>query len=252
MLRHAGAEVVTGDISDRESVKAAISCAYGVFVVTPILPDEEQVGKAVVEECKEAGIQHVVFSGAESVKDEIGKTCTFFDSKFAVEKYLDEIGVPNTSIRYPFYFENFLTFFPLSAEADGTYSLTLPMDGPLDAMSVPDGAPIVVNVFQNPQQYLALSAERKSISELLQIISKVTGKVIKYNQVSFEQFANQPQNPLATDLSIMFEYYSKVSPMVNQEFTRRLNPEALTFQQWAETNKDKLLASIIPNAVDMM
>ena len=176
VLRHAGAEVVTGDISDRESVKAAISCAYGVFVVTPILPDEEQVGKAVVEECKEAGVHHVVFSGAESVKDEIGKTCTFFDSKFAVEEYLDERGVPNTSIRYPFYFENFLTFFPLSAEADGTYSLTLPMDGPLDAMSVPDGAPIVVNVFQNPQQYLgkiiALSAERKSIPEFLHIIIK--------------------------------------------------------------------------------
>ena len=70
-----------------------------------------------------------------------------------MEKHLDETGVPNTSVQYPVYFENFLTFFPFKAVADSTYSLTLPMDGPLDAMSVTD-APIGVSVFQKPQQFL--------------------------------------------------------------------------------------------------
>ena len=243
-LRDAGSEVVAGSVSDRRSVKAAISGAYGVYVVTTISPDEERVGKAVADECKEAGIKHVVFSGLDSVKDKIGKSCARFDSKAAVEKYLDEIGVPNTSVRFPFYFENFLTFFHLDVEPDGAYSFTLPMDGPMDAMSVSDGAPIVVNVFQNPQQYLgkkiALSAERKSIPEYLEIVSKVTGKVVRYNQVSFEQFANQPNNPFAAELSAMFEYYSKVDTPYDQAFTRRVNPGALTFQQWAEQNKDQL------------
>ena len=245
-LRDVGAEVVAGSVGDRKSVKAAISGAYGVYVVTPVSPDEEQVGKAVADECKVAGIKHVVFGGLDSVKDKIGKSCAHFDSKSAVEKYLDEIGVPNTSVRYPFYFENFLNFFQYNAEADGSLSLTLPMDGPMDAMSISDGAPIVITVFQNPQQYLgkkiALSAERKGIPEYLEIMSKVTGKVVKYNQVSFEQFANQPNNPFAAEFSAMFEYYSKVDTPYDQEFTRRLNPGTLTFQQWAEQNKDKLLA----------
>ena len=245
-LRDVGAEVVAGSVGDRKSVKAAISGAYGVYVVTPVSPDEEQVGKAVADECKVAGIKHVVFSGLDSVKDKIGKPAAHFESKFAVEKYLDEIGVPNTSVRYPYYFENFLTNFRFKAEADGTYSLTLPMDGPMDAIAIADVGVIVASIFQNPQQHLgkkiSLSTERKSIPEYLEIVSKVTGKVVKYNQVSFEQFANQPNNPFAVHLSAMFEYYSKVDPMCDQQLTRRLNPGALTFQQWAEQNKDNLMA----------
>ena len=244
VLRDAGAEVVAGSVTDRESVKKAIAGAYGVYYTTLVSPDEEQVGKAVADECKQAGIKHVVFGGLDSVKDKIGKSCLHFDSKSAVEKHLEKIGVPNTSVRFPYYFENLITFGP-TAGADGIYSLTLPMDGPMDAMSVADGAPIVVEVFKNPQHYLgnkiALSADRKTITEYLKIISNVTGKKTKYNQVSFEQFANQPNNPFAPEMSAMFEYYSRWDTPYDQALTRSINPTALTFQQWAEQNKDKLL-----------
>ena len=244
-LRDAGAEVVAGGVTDRESVKAAVAGAYGAYIVTVVSPDEAQVGKAVADECKEAGIKHVVFSGLDSVHDKIGKSCMHFDSKSAVEKHLDQIGVPNTSVRFPPYFENFTTFFGFNAEADGTYTLTLPMDGPMDAMSVADGAPIVLDVFKNPQKYIgkkvALSADRKTLPEYLAIVSKVTGKTVKYNQVSFEQFGNQPDNPFAGELSAMFEYYSKVDTPYDQDFTRSVHPGALTFQQWAEQNKDKFI-----------
>lgn len=245
-LRDAGAEVVAGSVTDRESVKAAIAGAYGAYVVTLVSPDEAQVGKAVADECKEAGVQHVVFSGLESVKDTLGKPCLHFDSKAAVEKHLDEIKVPNTSVRFPFYFENFSNFFSYTVEADGTHTITLPMDGPMDAMSVSDGAPVVVDIFKNPQQYLgkkvALSAGRKTIGEYAAVISQATGKVLKYNQVSFEQFANQPNNPFASEMSAMFEYYSKVNTPYDEKFTRRIHPGALTFQQWVEQNKEKLIA----------
>lgn len=245
-LRDAGAEVVAGSVTDRESVKAAIAGAYGAYVVTLVSPDEAQVGKAVADECKEAGVQHVVFSGLESVKDTLGKSCLHFDSKAAVEKHLDEIKVPNTSVRFPFYFDNFGNFFSYIVQADGTYVLTLPMDGPMDAMAVSDGAPVVVDIFKNPQQYLgkkvALSAGRKTIGEYAAIISQVTGKTLKYNQVSFEQFANQPNNQFASEMSAMFEYYSKVNTPYDEEFTRRIHPDALTFQQWVEQNKEKLIA----------
>lgn len=242
-LKDAGAEVVAGSVTDPESVRSSITGADGVFVVTLVSPDETKVGKAAADECKKAGIKHVVFSGLDSVVDKIGKSCLHFDSKSAVEKYLDEIGVPNTSVRYPFYFENFANFLQPKAESDGTYTLTLPMDGPVYTMSVDDGAPIVVEVFKNPQKYIgkkvALSASRLTIDQHLAIISKVTGKTVKYNQVSFEQYADQPNNPFAKEMSAMYEYYSKVKDLPYDEaFTRSINPKALTFQQWAEQNKD--------------
>lgn len=253
-LRDAGAEVVSGSVNDRESVKAAIAGAYGVYIVTLVSPDEAQVGKAVADECKEAGVKHTVFSGLESVKERLGKSCMHFDSKRAVEKHLDEIGAPNTSVRFPFYFENFQSSTSYNIEADGTYSLTLPMDGPMDAMSVSDGAPIVVDIFKNPQEYLgkkvALSAGRKTVGEYAAIISQVTGKTLKYNQVSFEQFADQPNNPFASEMSAMFEYYSKVNTPYDEEFTRRIYPNTLTFQQWAEQNKEKLIATFSQKKTD--
>ena len=245
-LRDAGAEVVAGSIDNRDSVKAAVTGAYGAFVVTLPASNEEEVGKAAADACKEAGLQHVVFSGLELVKDRLGKSCAHFDSKGAVEKYLDEIGVPNTSVRYAFYFENFLAFYTPALQADGTYTLTMPMDGPMDAISVADGAPIVLAVFQNPQQYLgkkvAISGSRKTIAEYTEIISKVTGKTVKYNQISFEQAANEPNNPIAKEFSAMYEYYSKVDTPYDEKFTRKLHPGTLTFQQWAEQNKDKFIA----------
>ena len=77
-------------------------------------------------------------------------------------------------------------------------------------------------------------------------MSKVTGKTVKYNQLSFEQYvASQPNNPFAGEMSLMFEYLSKVESPFDQEFTTKLNPTALTFQQWAEQNKDKLVANVL-------
>ena len=248
-LRDAGAEIVAGSVTDVASVRTAVTEAYGVYLVTLVSPEEVQVGKAAADECKKAGVQHVVFSGLDSAKDKIGKGVLHFDSKSAVEKYLDEIGVPNTSVRYPFYFENFINFFSYEKTSDGSFSITLPMDGPVDTMSVEDGAPIVVDVFKHPEKYLgkkvALSAGRLTVGQYADIISKVTGKTLKYNQVSFEQYADQPGNPFAGEMSAMFEYYSKADTPYDEKFTRSVNPDTLSFQQWVEQNKEKLLQKLV-------
>ena len=68
---------------------------------------EIEQGKAVADVCKKAGVKHVVFSSVDGAKEKIGILCPHMDSKAVVDKYLDEIGVPKTSVRYPFYFENF-------------------------------------------------------------------------------------------------------------------------------------------------
>ena len=253
-LKEAGAEVVAGNMDEADSVKAAVSGVYGVFCVTNFLElfgkdpstafdREVKQGKAVADACKAAGVQHVVYSSLESVQEKFGKPCLEFESKATVEKYLDEIGVPNTSVRYSSYFENFLNYFPPVKQDDGTYTITLPMDGPMDAMSVADGAHIVLAVFQNPQEYLGkkigMSGDKKTIAEYAAIISSVTGKMVKYVQVSFAEYRKQPNNPLAEELSIMFEFFSCCKLCYSEEVTRSIYPGMLNFQQWAQQNKEK-------------
>ena len=134
------------NMDDVASLEAAIKGVYGVFLVTnyggllseaqnPETAHDREIaqGKAAGDVCKKLGVKHFVFSSLEYVRDIIGKPCLHFDSKGTVEKYL-AIGVPNTSTRYPFYFENSTSFGPQKND-DGTYTLTFPVKKAMDGVS---------------------------------------------------------------------------------------------------------------------
>ena len=131
--------------------------------------------------CKREGVKHVVYSALDAVKEKIGTLCPHFDSMAVVDKYLDEIGVPKTSVRYPSYFENFITMLVPQKQGDGSYVVTICMDG---AISVPDGGPVVAAVFSKPVEYIgkvvAISGDKLTIHEYMAIIGKVTGKTVRY------------------------------------------------------------------------
>ena len=81
-------------------------------------------GKALVDACKDAGVQHLVFSLQQSPKDEIGADVPVIEGKATIEKYMLESGIKCTSVHYPFYMENMLAG-PLkpTKQHDGSYSI---------------------------------------------------------------------------------------------------------------------------------
>ena len=184
----------------------------------------------------------MVFSGLENVKDIIGVRCPHFDAKGVIEKYLDEIGVPNTSVRYSCYFDNFAAAFQYQKQDDGSYVLTFPMDGPMDGIAVADGGAVVAAVFTNPQEFIGkkfgLSSQKLTMDEYLATISKVTGKTVKYNYVPPDVFGKFPF-PGADDMAAMFDFYSRGNPQRSIEITHRYNPNVQSFEEWATKNKDK-------------
>lgn len=256
-LQEKGCEVVKVDLDDAGSVQNAVAGAYGVFAVTNFwallketgnksdiaTAQEVAQGKAIGDACKREGVKHLVYSGLAPVKKLIGRSCPHCDSKATVEDYLDEIGVPNTSTRVPFYYENFYDF--AQKGQDGTFSITFNMEGRMDAMSVADLGGVVVAVFKNADKYIGkklnLGGDKKTMSEYAAIASEVTGKTLKYNQVPGEVFASFPF-PGAEELAVMFEFFASDKYTPDQELTRTLNPNTAYFKQWAEKNKDKLLA----------
>ena len=255
-LQAKGAELVqVKNMDDAASLEAAIKGAYGVFLVTnywgmlaenPATAYDREIaqGKLAGDLCKKVGVKHLVYSGLEYVKEIIGKPCPHFDAKGIVEKYLDETGVPNTSTRYSFYFDNFATMLAPQKNDNGTYTLTLPMKKAMDGIGVEDGGPAVAAIFDKPEEYIGkkigFSGDKLTLSEYMAIISKVTGKTVTYNEVPYEVFAKFPF-PGADDIAAMFEFYDVGNPDRSIEKTRELNPSTLSFQQWAEKNKDKLL-----------
>ncbi len=255
-LKAAGAEVVKANLDDTANVEAAVQGAYGVFLVTDFwgvfaqIKDPEKAketeiaqGKRVADVCKKAGVKHLVYSGLAHAQKLFGKSIPHFDGKGIVEEYLDEAGIPNTSVRYPFYYENFLTFFKPEKHDDGTYSYTTSMDGPLYAMTIEDGGPVVAQVFSNPDEFIGkkigISGDKRSVQEYMDILTKVTKKTFKHNQVPTETFAHFPF-PGADELAVMWEFFTYEEYFKRDiDLTKRLNPATRNFEQWAKDNKSR-------------
>ena len=245
-LKKLGAELAKGDLDDATSIDQALKGAYGVFLVTnyfEYLDKEREIkqGKTVADACKRSGVKHLVYSGLELVKDITGKDCPHFDGKGHIERYLDEIGIPNTSVRYAFYYENFIGEFSIQKQDDNTNQWTVCMKGPMDGISVYDGGPAIASVFENPKEYIGrkigISGEKITPEEYMSILTKVTGKTYHSKFLPVEVFEKLPF-PGADDFAAMFDFYERGNPDRDIGLTKRLNPQTKGFEAWAKENKD--------------
>ena len=254
-LGEKGCEVVKVDMDDADSLEKAITGSYGVFVdanywgllvnrfdTTMDREVRNKQGKTIGDICKKTGVKHLVYCGMEHVEPGLGKPRSNTDG--IVEKYLDEIQVPNTSTRVPMYYETFTTSRPPKNE-DGAYNMVWPVDGSIHAIGISDVGPVVLTVFNNPDKYigkkLGLSGDRLTMDEYAAAISEATGKPHVSNYISVERFPIDFPFPGANDMAAMFEYYNVVNPVRDISLTRTLNPNTATFRQWAVKNKDKFI-----------
>ncbi|XP_078542247.1 nmrA-like family domain-containing protein 1 [Lissotriton helveticus] len=250
-LRDLGATVVKGELDNKKSVEEAMSGAHGAFLVTDFFDSfsrekEVQQGKMVADVAKQLGTKHVVFIGFENVKALTGGKLEVLhlDSKCEVEQYFWDIGVPMTSVRVSFYFENFFTSAkPLKAVDGDHYNLVLPLaDIPLDAISIDDIGPVVASIFHSPEGYLGkaigLSAERLTVQKYAEILSKHMGKTVLDSKITPEQF-EELGFPGAKQLANMFRFLrTKLDRDIG--LTHRLNPKVKSFDQFLSENKETL------------
>jgi uncharacterized protein YbjT (DUF2867 family) len=109
-LKQAGAELITGDLTDRSSLDRALQGVSGVFSVQGLndgLEAEIQQGKAIADAAKAAGVEHFVYSSVGSAERQTG--VPHFDSKYQIEKYIHSIGLTHTILRPVFFFYNYET-----------------------------------------------------------------------------------------------------------------------------------------------
>ena len=126
-LRDLGAEIVQGDLDDIESLSAALEGCYGVFGVTNFwehFDKEKEQGRHLVEAVAAANVKHFVFSTLPPIANATNGALRspHFDLKAEHEDYARSLGIPATFVHVPFYFENFLYFFPPRPADDGAYA----------------------------------------------------------------------------------------------------------------------------------
>lgn len=264
VLADLGAEVVTVDVDDAESLKNAYEGAYGAFCVTffweHFSADKEiEQARSMTAAAKDAGLKHVIWSTLEDTRNWVPLDddrmptlmekykVPHFDGKGEANRVFSEAGVPTTFLLTSFYWENFIYFgLGPKADADGNLAITLPMDDKkLPGISAEDIGKCAYGIFKAGQEFIGktvgIAGGHPTGKEMADAMSEHLGRAIQYNAVPPEVFRGFAF-PGAEDLGNMFQfkrdfedYYCGARDI---DFTRSLNPELLSFDAWLAANKE--------------
>ncbi len=250
-LAAAGAEIVEGNLDDKASIRKALDGVYGVFGVTNFwehFDKEAEQGRNMIRAIAGSDVEHLVYSSLPPIAKATNGLLRspHFDIKAEHEELIKTLGIPATFVHVPFYYENFLYFFPPRPAGDGTYAFGFPQgERPLAAISVQDVGRIVAPIFEQPEAWIGkvvkLAGDELPAADYAAAMSRATGAEVRYTHVPRETFAALGF-PGAEDLADMFEYYRLHIPSRAKdiESCRALAPELQSFESWVSANAGQL------------
>ncbi len=261
-----GAEIVTADLGQPESIAKAMQGAYGAFCVTffwaHFSPEQEAAeAKCMAEAAKAAGLKHVIWSTLEDTRIHVplhdnrmptlqGKyKVPHFDSKGESNHFFTDAGVPTTFLLTSFYWENMI-YFGMGPKkgADGVLAITYPMgDEKLTGIGSEDIGKCAYGIFKKGTamvgKTIGIAGEHISCADMAKALSKALGQEVKYNSVSADQFRSFGF-PGAEDLGNMFQYYqefvTEFSDARDIKYAKELNPSLQSFEMWLTDNVKKI------------
>ncbi|MDN3656901.1 NmrA/HSCARG family protein [Ferruginibacter paludis] len=252
-LQQAGAEVVTGDLDDRESIRNAMKGCYGVFGVTNFwehFEKEYEQGKNLIDAVKEMNIEHFVLHTLPDYNKLSNGTypTPHCDIKAALQAYTVSQNIPATFMQVAFYYENFFTFFPLQKSADGGYSFGFPQgETKLAMVSIDDLGPVVAAVFNHPAEYIGRTVgvvgADDTCYEYAAAMSRVLDKKVSYQYIPRDEYAALGFDG-AEELANMFEVQRLYIPQRQIDLIESygLNPAMQPFERWLIKNKNRFTA----------
>ena len=199
-----------------------------------------------------SNVEHFVLSSLASIEKETGGKLKspHFDLKAEHEELAKTLGIPSTFVHVPFYYENFLAFFPPMPTGDGSFQISFPQgDTPLAAISVEDVGKIVAPIFEQPEKYIGKVIEPAGDdippAEYAAKMGNAAGVDVRYAHMPREAYAALGF-PGADDLADMFEYYRLHIPSRKSyiEEARANGPELQSFDSWIGKNAAKLKSAL--------
>ena len=265
-LRAAGAEVVTADADKPETLNQAFAGAYGAFLVTNywehFSPERELTqARNMAHAVKAAGVKHVIWSTLEDTRKWVplsddrmptlmGKyKVPHFDAKGEADQIFKELGVPTTWLITSFYWDNLIYFGSGPQRGpDGVLAITFPMDDKkLPAIAAEDIGKAAFGIFKRGGEFInktvGIAGEHLSGAEMARALTRALGQEVRYNNVPPEVYRSFGF-PAADDLGNMFQFKRDFNDYFrgarSVEFSRSLNPELQSFEQWLAKHKDQI------------
>jgi uncharacterized protein YbjT (DUF2867 family) len=265
-LAKLGAEVVAADVDDLESLKRGFQGAYGVYCVTffwaHFSPEKEFAqANSMAKAAKDAGAKHAIWSTLEDTRKWVpisdGRMPTLmgkykvphFDAKGEANGVFIELGLPTTLLQTSFYWDNFIHFgMGPKRGPDGRLALTLPMgDKKLPGIAAEDIGRCAYGIFKRGGELIGktvgIAGEHLTGTQMAAALTKALGQDVHYNSVSPEAYRGFGF-PGAEDLGNMFQFKRDFEDYFcgarSLDFSRSVNPDLLTFEQWLAQNKTRI------------
>ena len=253
-----GAEIVTADIDNPDSVDKVLEGAYGAYFVTffwaHFSPEIEKAEADIfANAAKKAGLKHAIWSTLEDTREFVPLSddrmptlngqykVPHFDGKGESDKLFTAAGVPTTFLLASFYWDNFIYFGagPKRGE-DGKLVLTLPIgDSKMAGISSEDIGKCAYGIFKKGTDLvgkkIGVAGEQLTGSEMVNAMSKTLGEPVVYNNIPAAVYRSFGF-PGAEDLGNMFQFYDEFEKELNKTrdvgYSKQLNPELMRFEQW--------------------
>ncbi len=231
-----GAEVVLGDLEDRLSIeRAATGCDAMFAMCTPYEGGpgaETRQGMNCADAAKNVKCRHLVYSSVANADRATG--IPFFESKYRVEQYIRNLGIPYTIVAPAYFMEN--VFSPLLKPELEQGRLSLPLSGDRGLMQVAlrDLARFVALVIEERARFLGLRIDVASQEvtgfEEARILSRLSFRTIEHVRTPIEEL--RKSHP---DTATMFEWFERAGYSVDVGWLHREYPEVEwhTFEKWA-------------------
>src|SRR5499427_2290114 len=267
-LKAKGAEVVSANIDDVESLKKAFAGAYGVYAVTNFwehfsAEKEKQQAKNIADAAKAAGVKHVIWSTLEDTRKlmkpddkrmpmlQTAYRVPHFDAKAEANAYFS--GLPVTYLVTSFYWDNFYMFgLAPKKGADGKYAWAYPMgNAKMAGMAAEDIGKVAYGIFKAGNEYIGktvgITGENLTVAEIGEKLNKGLGLgPVTYNAVDADAYRGFGF-PGADEMGNMFQVYRDFEKEVlaarSQDVAKKLAPSLLSFDQWLAKNKAAVLAA---------
>ena len=230
-----GAELVRADLEDRASLDRALAGAGALFSVQDFLEAgveaERRQGLNLAEAAAGSGVEHIVYSGASTM--DRNTSVPHLESKWQVETRVRGLDKPWTVFRPAAFMDNWEWDRQAILET-GVVRYPIRPDTLYRQVAVADIAAMVVAAFEQPDvwigQVMPLTGDVSSMEEITATLSRITGRKLRYEQVSWEQCVAEQ----GEELMLMYRYFDTFGMDGAPAYMHRFNPDAMNFETYLQ------------------
>ena len=235
-LVSAGADVVTGDLSEAASVVKAARDVDTMFLMGNSYEtgteEETRQGIIAADAAKAADVGHLIYSSVADANKKTG--IPHFESKYLVEKHIAGLGIPYTLSAPVAFMENIVAPWSIGGLRQGTHAFAMPPKRVLQLIALADIGAFVAALVERREQVFGkrfdYAGDELSGEEQAKILSQVIGRPINYQEIPIAVARQQSE-----DAALMFEWFDRAGYDADIAALRRDFPEVHwhSFADWA-------------------